>query len=81
MSTESLKIEIAQQVLGLSDEHLLEKINDLLNHETIIGFANGYTPVTKQGLLDDITQVQQQIEAGTLKTYSSDEVRRHIFGK
>jgi GNAT superfamily N-acetyltransferase len=42
MSTEALKIEVAQQILSLSDESLLEKINELLNNETIVGFALYY---------------------------------------
>lgn len=81
MSTETLKIDIVQKVLGLSDEHLLEKINDLLSSETIVGFEINGTPVTQKQLLSDIDEVRQQIETNTLKTYSSDEVRRHIFGK
>lgn len=81
MSSEALKIEVAQQILRLSDEHLLEKIYEMLNNETIVGFEVDGTPITQKQLLEDVAEVQQQLEAGTLKTYSSDEVRRHISGK
>lgn len=81
MSSEALKIEVAQQILRLSDEHLLEKIYEMLNNETIVGFEVDGAPITQKQLLEDVAEVQQQLEAGTLKTYSSDEVRRHIFGK
>lgn len=71
---------------GISHKNVMSKIrsithNNLLNNETIVGFETDGTPFTRKQLLDDISDVRRQIEAKTLKTYSSDEVRRHIFGK
>jgi len=57
----------------------LEKIKNLLNAETIIGYAIDDTPVTKSQFIEDIKEVDKQIETGTLKTYSSDEVRQQIL--
>ncbi|HBG42601.1 MAG TPA: hypothetical protein DDZ96_02620 [Porphyromonadaceae bacterium] len=79
MSTETLKINLAQQILGISDEGLLEKVNDLLNRETIVGYEPDGTPVTKRQFIAEMEEIERQRQNGTLKTYSSTEVRKRIL--
>ncbi|PIE50424.1 MAG: hypothetical protein CSA38_03210 [Flavobacteriales bacterium] len=79
MNTDALKIDIAQQVLNLSDINLLEKINNLLNKEAIVGYSANGTPITKSDFIKDMQEVERKIEAGTLKTYTTQEVRAKIL--
>lgn len=81
MNTEALKISLAQQILSLSDEFVLKKIDELLNEETIVGYETDGTAVTKQQFIEEMEEVDRQIKAGTLKTYSTAEVRERILGK
>lgn len=79
MSTDTLKIDIAQQILGLSDEKLLEKIRKLLNKEVVVGYNTDGTPITKADFIEDMKKVDQEIQAGTLKIYTTEEVRDKIM--
>ena len=45
MSTEELKINIAQRIFNISDQKILSKINDLLQSENIIGYRNDNSPI------------------------------------
>ena len=80
MNTETLQISLAQQILNLSDVRLLEKVKELLSSESIIGYEANGKPVSTNQYLKDMEEVDKQIKAGTLKTYSTDEVRQRILG-
>ena len=81
MNTETLKINIVQQILNLSDDNLLQQIEGLLSSETVVGYEADGTTITKTQYLKDMEVVDNQIKAGTLKTYSTEEVRQRIFSK
>lgn len=80
MNTETLKINLVQQILNLSDARILEKVKDLLTTESIIGYDMNGKPISTNQYLKDMEEVDEQIKAGTLKTYSTDEVRQRILG-
>jgi hypothetical protein len=80
MDTETLKLNLVQQILNLSDARLLEKVKELLSSESIIGYEANGKPVSTNQYLKDMEEVDEQIKAGTLKTYSTDEVRQRILG-
>jgi hypothetical protein len=81
MNTESLKLNIVQQILNLSDIQILEQVKNLLNGQNIIGYEADGTPITKNQYLSDMADVEREIQSGTIKTYSTDEARDQIFGK
>lgn len=81
MNTETLKINIVQQILNLSDDNLLQQIEGLLSSETVVGYEADGTTITKTQYLKDMEVVDNQIKAETLKTYSTEEVRHQIFSK
>lgn len=80
MNTETLKLNLVQQILNLSDNKMLEKVKDLLSTESIIGYDINGKPISANQYLKDMEEVDEQIKAGTLKTYSTDEVRQRILG-
>jgi len=48
--------------------------------ENIVGYDIDGTPVTREELIADIELVLKQLEEGTLETYTTEEVKRMIFG-
>ena len=81
MNTDALKISLAQRILSLSDNKLLEKISGLLDVEHIIGYNADGTPVTDIEYREDITSALHQLNEDTMETYTSDDVKKRILGK
>ncbi|WP_294823516.1 hypothetical protein [uncultured Flavobacterium sp.] len=81
MTSNQLKINVAQRILSLSDDKLLQKISDILDKENIIGYDKYGDPVTDEAFIADINDALKHLEDGTLETYSSEEVRQMILGK
>lgn len=79
MSTETLKLNIVQQIVGLSDIKILEKVNALLNSESIVGYTANGTPIYKSQYISEMEEQQERINNGTAKFYSSEEVRKRII--
>ncbi|MFP9113013.1 hypothetical protein ACLI1A_03675 [Flavobacterium sp. RHBU_3] len=81
MESEKLKINVAQRILGLSDDRLLKRISDILDEENIVGYDAQGNPVTHEEFMEDLEDTLKQLEEGTLETYTSEEVKQMIFGK
>jgi len=81
MKSEALKINVAQRVLGLSDDKLLKKISKILDEENIVGYDAEGNTVTHEDFMEDLEDTLQQLEDGTLETYTTEEVKKMIFGK
>ena len=81
MNTETLKIDIAQKILDLSDDKLLKKISQLLHSEYIVGYNVDGKPICESDYLKDITESMQLFRENKLETFSTDEVRKQILNK
>lgn len=81
MKSEALKINVAKRVLGLSDDRLLEKISKILDEENIVGYDAEGKAVTHEVFMEDLEDTLQQLEDGTLETYTTEEVKQMIFGR
>lgn len=46
MSTETLQINLAQKIFNIWNENLLQKINNLINSDNIVGYELDGTPIT-----------------------------------
>lgn len=79
MKTETLKLNIVQQIIDLSDLKVLEKIRDLLKSESIVGYRVDGTPITKSQFMLEMTQQQEKINNGTAQFYTIDEVRKMVL--
>jgi len=80
VNTETLKINIVQQILNLSDTKILEQIKELLGSESIVGYEADGTAISKKQFLKDMVDVEKQLKSGMLKTYTTEEVRQRILG-
>lgn len=81
MESEKLKISVAQRVLSLSDDRLLEKIANLLDEENIIGYDGHGNAIPEKEYIKDIQSALLEFREGTMETYTSEEVKRRILGE
>ncbi len=79
MNTEALKINITQRILSISDGKILNKINDLLKSENIVGYTADGTPITETQFVAQMDKQQERIQNGSAKFYTTDEVRKKIL--
>jgi hypothetical protein len=81
MKSDTLKLNVIQRVLILSDEKLLKKISRILDEENIVGYDAEGNPVTDQDFVEDINLALLQLKEENLETYTSEEVKRKILGE
>lgn len=78
MNTETLKINLAQRILSLNDLPLLEKIKNLLKADDVIYYTVEGKPVTKEEFVAEMDSQQNDIENGTAKFHTTDNVRKMV---
>jgi len=78
MKTEILKINVAQRILSISDKHLLQKIQNLLDKENVFAYDAKGNPISENEYIKGLDQINNEIDNGTAKLYSSSEVIRQI---
>jgi hypothetical protein len=81
MKSEKLKINVAQRILSLSDDTLLEKIANLLDEEKIVGYDGHGNAISEKEYIEDIQSALLEFREGTMETYTSEEVKRRILGE
>lgn len=79
MNTEALKINIAKRIFEISDKVILEKINHLLQNESIIGYRPNGEPITEIDFISEMDAQQERIKNRTAIFYTSEEVRKKIL--
>lgn len=79
MNSESLKISIAQRILSLNNDKILNKISKLLDKENIVGYDMEGNPISENEYVLDIHTTLHLLAEGKLETYSSEEVKRKII--
>jgi len=81
MGTEALRISLAQRILGIMDDSILKKIDLLLNQKNIIGYDTTGNPVTEDEYISDLNRINNEIDNGTAKLFSTEEVRKSIINE
>ncbi len=61
MNTEALRINITQRILNISDSKILNKINDLLKSENIVGYTAEGTPISETQFVTQMDEQQESI--------------------
>jgi hypothetical protein len=79
MNTETLKISIAQRILSIGDDSILEKIDQLLNSKNIFAYGSDGMLVTEKDYINDLDRIIKEIDEGTAVLYTSKEVKKHII--
>ena len=78
MKTETLKINVAQRILSISDTRLLQKIQNLLDRENVFAYDAHGNPITESDYIKSLDQINTEIDNGTAELYSTNEVLRQI---
>ncbi len=79
MSTETLKISLAQKILGISDNSLLEKLKAIIEKENIIGYDTKGSPITENQYIQEMNMLINDIDNGTAELYTIEEVKKSII--
>lgn len=80
MSTETLKISLAQKILSISNNGLLEKIKAIIEKENIVGYVNG-KPITESQYKNEMDVINMEIDNATAKLFTSSEVKKNILNE
>ena len=80
MSTETLKISLAQKILGLSNDSLLKKIKAIIEKENIIGYVNG-KPITESQYISEMDSINTEIDNVTANLLTTSEVKNNILNE
>jgi hypothetical protein len=78
MNTESLKIVLAQRILSISDDSVLQEVDRLLNKVNVIGYDVTGKPVTEFEYKAELDQINEEINRNEALLFTSEEVRKRI---
>ena len=81
MNTESLKISLTQRILSINDISFLKKIDQFLIGTNIVGYDSSEKPITEEEYRADLDRINNEIDNGTAKLFSSKEVKNKIINE
>tara|TARA_R110002020_G_scaffold348689_1_gene562256 strand:+ start:217 stop:468 length:252 start_codon:yes stop_codon:yes gene_type:complete len=76
MDLKTAKLEVIQKIMNVSTESLLEKIDNLLDEELIVGFTASGKPLTKRKYNQRLKKAERQIESG--EYISQEDLEKEI---
>ncbi|HTO15345.1 MAG TPA: hypothetical protein VLZ83_06225 [Edaphocola sp.] len=76
MDIEATKISVMQKIMNVSKASLLDKINNILDKEMIVGYTTSGKPLTKQQYNARLLVAEKQIESG--ETVTQEDLEREI---
>lgn len=79
MSTETLKISLAQKILAISDTSLLKKVKALIEKENIVGYDTKNKPIFENEYMNEMDKSINAIEDGTAILHTTKDLRKKIF--
>lgn len=79
MSTETLKISLAQKILAISDTALLKKVKALIEKENIVGYDTKNNPIYENDYVREMDLSINAIENKTATLYTTQEIRKNII--
>jgi hypothetical protein len=79
MNAESLKISLTQRILSINDLSVLEKIDQFLSVNNIIGYDSNGQPISAEEYRADLDIINNDIDNGNAQLFSPKEVKRRII--
>jgi len=76
MNIEAAKLDVVQKILRVKTESIIEKINNILEKEMIVGYTVEGEPLTKKAYNKRLEKAEQDILNG--RVTSSEELKREI---
>ncbi len=79
MSTETLKISLAQKILSISNNDLLKKVKTLIEKENIVGYSANGVPIYESEYIKEMDKSIEAIQNGTATLHATQDVRKNIL--
>ena len=79
MSTETLKISLAQKILAISDTKVLQKVKVLLEKENVIGYDAIGNSISENEYVREMHLSIDAIKNKKAILFTSEEVRKNII--
>ena len=64
MDLQTTKLNVMQKIMGVTKPDLLEKINELLDNELIVGYTVKGVPLTIESYNKRLDEAEKQLEMG-----------------
>jgi len=68
MDIQAAKIDLVQKILSVKTESIIEKLNQILEKEMIVGYTVEGKPLTKKAYNKRLEKAEQEIESGNYVT-------------
>lgn len=79
MSIEARKLNLIEQLMHVSNETTLQRVQEILKEERLRAYKDNLQPMSTEELEKKLQQSEQDVQEG--KIYSTDEVRKHFGNK
>ncbi len=76
MDLKAAKLEVIQKIMNVSTESLLEKIENLLEEELIVGYSVKGEPLTRKQYNQRLEKAEQEIASGNF--ISQEELEKDL---
>lgn len=74
MDIQATKLDVLQKIMGVTQSSVLQKINEILNKEMIVGYTVSGEPLDIEAYKNDIDQARK--EARSRKVISQEELEK-----
>jgi len=79
MNTEALKISLAQKILSISDNNLLNKLKLLIEQENVVGYDAKGNPIFVSQYLKEMDAILADIDNKTAELFSTEDIKKSII--
>lgn len=79
MNTEALKISLAQKILSISDNNLLNKLKLLIEQENVVGYDSKGNPIFESQYLKEMDAILADIDNKTAELFSTEDIKKSII--
>lgn len=73
MNIQSVKIDLVQKLLSVTNKGVLSKINKILEKEVIVAYAVDGKPLTREQYTKNLKDAEKEIEAGNFISHEELE--------
>lgn len=73
MDIQAAKLDLVEKILNIKTESIIEKLNNILDKEVIVGFTTDGKPLTKKAYNKRLEKAEAQIASGNYITQEEFE--------
>ena len=74
MDIQAIKLDVMQKIMGVNQSSVLEKINEILNKEMIVGYTVSGEPLDIEAYKKDVDEARKEVRLG--KVISQEELEK-----